>query len=200
MLYIVRRGETLFNHKRIVQGRCDSPLTQEGREQALALGRGLHDIPFVHVYCSPLGRTVETAQCIMAERSVPVSYVKDLQEISFGTIEGDPITPKFKDLLSHLEGFAIYGGETLPQAGERTVKAWREIAFRHPSEDVLIVSHGGVIMAGLEALKPGCTSALRAMGKAPANCSVTTVKVCKEELIVDTVGDISYREAGKEKV
>lgn len=199
MLYIVRHGETLFNHKRIVQGRCDSPLTKEGREQAFAVGRGLAHIAFGHAYCSPLGRTVETMQCILHGRDIPVTYVKDLQEIAFGDIEGDPITPVFKDRLAKLEGFAVYGGETLPEAGDRIVKVWHEIAAKHLDEDALIVSHGGVIMAGLEKLSPGSTIALRAQGKAPANCSVTMLELEAEQLVVKTVGDISYREMGKEK-
>ena len=37
-LYLVRHGQTEFNLAKLVQGRCDSPLTELGRTQALAAG------------------------------------------------------------------------------------------------------------------------------------------------------------------
>lgn len=33
-LYLLRHGQTEFNVKKLVQGRCDSPLTDLGRQQA----------------------------------------------------------------------------------------------------------------------------------------------------------------------
>ena len=38
-LYLVRHGETLFNQKYLMQGICDSPLTQKGHAQAKAVGK-----------------------------------------------------------------------------------------------------------------------------------------------------------------
>lgn len=36
-IYLVRHGQTLFNQQKKVQGWCDSPLTQEGIQQAKEL-------------------------------------------------------------------------------------------------------------------------------------------------------------------
>lgn len=38
-LYLVRHGETLFNHKYLIQGMCDSPLTEKGHMQAQQAGQ-----------------------------------------------------------------------------------------------------------------------------------------------------------------
>ena len=35
-LYLLRHGQTEFNVKKLVQGRCDSPLTDLGRQQAVS--------------------------------------------------------------------------------------------------------------------------------------------------------------------
>ena len=34
-LYLMRHGETLFNVQHKIQGWCDSPLTENGKQQAL---------------------------------------------------------------------------------------------------------------------------------------------------------------------
>ena len=38
-IYLVRHGQTLFNQQKKVQGWCDSPLTQEGIQQAIAVSK-----------------------------------------------------------------------------------------------------------------------------------------------------------------
>ena len=36
IFYLMRHGQTLFNVRRKIQGACDSPLTEQGIEQAKA--------------------------------------------------------------------------------------------------------------------------------------------------------------------
>ena len=55
-IYIIRHGRTLFNQKDLVQGACDSPLTQEGVMQAKNVGKNMMDIPFTIALSSPSGR------------------------------------------------------------------------------------------------------------------------------------------------
>ena len=43
-IYLIRHGRTLFNQKDLVQGACDSELTQEGVMQAKAVGENMKDI------------------------------------------------------------------------------------------------------------------------------------------------------------
>ena len=38
-LYLMRHGQTLFNEQKKIQGWCDSPLTELGKEQARAARR-----------------------------------------------------------------------------------------------------------------------------------------------------------------
>ncbi|MBQ1900751.1 MAG: histidine phosphatase family protein, partial [Erysipelotrichaceae bacterium] len=48
--YYVRHGKTLFNKLGRMQGRCDSPLIEEGIEQAYAAKKALKDVPFSKAY------------------------------------------------------------------------------------------------------------------------------------------------------
>ena len=54
-LYLLRHGQTEFNVKKLVQGRCDSPLTDLGRKQAGMAAAWLkaHDVVPDKVVSSP---------------------------------------------------------------------------------------------------------------------------------------------------
>ena len=54
-LYLLRHGQTEFNVKKLVQGRCDSPLTDLGRQQAGMAAAWLksHDVVPDKVVSSP---------------------------------------------------------------------------------------------------------------------------------------------------
>lgn len=91
--YIVRHGKTLMNTLDMVQGFCDSPLTEEGKEVAKHLGLGLKDIPFRSIYCSTLNRTKQTAEIIIETKGqgdkeiIPIDGFK---ESCFGSFEAGP--------------------------------------------------------------------------------------------------------------
>lgn len=53
-LYLMRHGQTRFNLQGRIQGACDSPLTEEGKEQARAASRYFQEqgIEFDKIYSS----------------------------------------------------------------------------------------------------------------------------------------------------
>ena len=75
-IYLVRHGQTLFNQQKKVQGWCDSPLTQEGIQQAIAVSKTLQSIPFEYAYSSTSERAMDTMHYILQDRDVPYAYVK----------------------------------------------------------------------------------------------------------------------------
>jgi len=156
-LYLVRHGQSVSNAVRRFQGIQDVPLSELGRRQAAALGAALRVRSFAHVYASPLGRARHTAEIILAGRSVPLTVVEELRELSLGdwegrTVEeiralpGDPYARWVRDPVEHLPP----GAEPLDAVQQRVLAAMRRIAHAHPDgEDVLVVAHGGVISAYL---------------------------------------------------
>ena len=91
-LYLVRHGQTELNVQNILQGWQDSPLTERGREQALATRAAFEarGISFDHAYSSPLGRARHTAELIVGE-DLPIEPVDDLREWRLGTLEAHQI-------------------------------------------------------------------------------------------------------------
>ena len=65
-LLLVRHGLSSFNKERRIQGRDDlSNLSEEGHEQARALGRSLQDVSIQAVYSSPLQRAAATTASLL---------------------------------------------------------------------------------------------------------------------------------------
>ncbi|MCB4408119.1 histidine phosphatase family protein [Synechococcus sp. MU1642] len=65
-LLLVRHGLSSFNKERRIQGRDDlSNLSEEGHEQARALGRSLQDVSIQAIYSSPLQRAAATTASLL---------------------------------------------------------------------------------------------------------------------------------------
>ena len=60
-IYIVRHGETIWNEKKLLQGRTDIELNENGRKLAIITGKNLRNTHFDIVFSSPLKRAHETA-------------------------------------------------------------------------------------------------------------------------------------------
>jgi probable phosphoglycerate mutase len=151
----VRHGETTWNREKRMQGWAPTPLTELGREQALAVGEALaaaYDIDRVHA--SDLHRTRETAELVGEHVPAPVTYEPAWRERDIGVYQGLPYEEMF-------ERFPEYGlgetgamaaskrpdsGESLVDVRERVVEGWESLlAESDPEETVLVVAHGGPI-------------------------------------------------------
>lgn len=68
-LYLMRHGQTLFNEQKKIQGWCDSPLTELGKEQARAARRYFEEngICFDRAYCSTSERCSDTLELITSQ-------------------------------------------------------------------------------------------------------------------------------------
>jgi broad specificity phosphatase PhoE len=143
------------NAVRRFQGAQDVALSPLGVRQAEALGQAVARRRIAHVYASPLVRARRTAEIARGELGLPLTMVDDLRELSLGDWEGctvdeirtrpgDPYTRWVRDPVQCQPP----GGEPLPEVQARALRALAGIAAAHPNgDDVLVVSHGGVISA-----------------------------------------------------
>ena len=193
-IYLVRHGQTLFNQQKKVQGWCDSPLTQEGIQQAVAVSKTLQSISFEYAYNSTSERAMDTMHYILQDRSVPHAYVKGLKELNFGSLEGEKEADVFTDISVYEKGFEMYGGETLPTCNQRFMACLETIAKSHVG-NVLVVAHGGVIMSVLNYLDEAqFMKHMQEVGDVE-NCSVTILEYTDHFEILD-LADTSYRDRG----
>jgi probable phosphoglycerate mutase len=116
-LIVVRHGETIWNADRRMQGQQDSPLSERGRAQALALGIRFMNEPFDHLYSSDLARAYQTAAAI-ADRTG-----------------------------HEIKVYALPGGECTREFFARSMACFNDIGGRHTGERVVVVAHGMLLDA-----------------------------------------------------
>lgn len=136
-LYFARHGLTVMNVEGKWSGTTETPLTEEGRQQAKIAGQKAKDLNIDYVVCSPLSRAKETAKIIAKEIGYPVKniHVNPLFiERHFGEMEGKTWGPDI-----NADGFSDV--ETVDTILHRAQVA---LAWLHSleAENVLVVSHG----------------------------------------------------------
>jgi len=158
-LFLVRHGETLWNHALRYQGHADISLSDLGIEQARALARRLKNQRFAGFYSSDLRRAYDTARILAEPHGAEVQRMAELREINFGDWEGltrEEIINLYPDISrkwwSRPLETRLPGGETLNEVADRCVRALQIIAARHPDDQVLVAAHGGSIRASVARL------------------------------------------------
>ncbi|MBQ1477346.1 MAG: histidine phosphatase family protein [Erysipelotrichaceae bacterium] len=153
-LYVLRHGQTDWNRWNLLQGITNTALNDSGTRQARLAKTYIDTLPVKEIYSSPLSRAVLTGLIATQGRDLPVHIEKGLHERDFGRFEATG--PNHRPLPEHIKTFADlekeegFDGETTEEAGKRFEKTLIEIAEKAESDDLLLVSHGGVICAYLE--------------------------------------------------
>ncbi len=136
-LYIIRHGETQWNHLLRLQGQTDIELNENGRLLAQVTARALQKVPFTKCYTSPLSRAKETARLVLGGRQIPLVEDPRIAEISFGAEEsvrvknedGAIVVPRYYDFFRQPDRYvAPEGGESLEALLARTGDFLRELA------------------------------------------------------------------------
>ena len=153
-IYLMRHGETRFNVQERMQGRCDSPLTEKGIQEAKLAAEKLKDIHFSTIYVSTSERARDTAEIVAQYHPGNIVYTKKICEVNYGDLEGltfkeaDPSSKRFMD--TH---YGDVGGEEHSDVTRRMYSMFQEIYDTHQDQDkVLLVSHGDFYLVCLEAL------------------------------------------------
>ncbi|MBR7087762.1 MAG: histidine phosphatase family protein [Mogibacterium sp.] len=174
MLYIVRHGQTHKNKQKLLQGRSDFPLNEEGEKQAAEVRvklaeAGIH--PAI-VYSSPLIRAVQTAQ-IIAE-SCQVIIDDRLIEMDYGPYEGMDLTNPAPEVMAFFMDFAGTpapdGMEQLSSVVARSGEFLEDIRGEAAAHDVVIATHAIAMKGLLEYMTPGSNGGY--WSKYIGNCDV----------------------------
>ncbi len=181
-IYLVRHGQTDWNLEKRNQGTKPIPLNKIGRKQAKELGEKLKNLKIKAIYSSPNPRAFQTAEEIAKHhKGLKIIKVKGISERCFGEIEGLTVEERLKSIPDIEEQWKKEGFDWKPPKGEsinefqgNVIKAFKKIIEKHKNENILIVTHGGVIRTILIYLKNvsiDCFFELRN----PKNCEVIVI-------------------------
>jgi probable phosphoglycerate mutase len=147
-LLLVRHGSTQSTSENRFSGAVGVELSEQGRDQARKLAARLQLQKIAAAYCSPLSRTVETAEILAAPHGLAPVARHGLEEISHGRWEGltrQEVEQRFPGEYESWEAdpftFAPVGGESGVAVLARSLPVIREIVVAHADQCVLVVSH-----------------------------------------------------------
>ena len=145
-LYLVRHGATPLSAEDRFAGTENVHLSDEGRDQVEHLARRLADDKIDAIYCSPLDRTVETANIIAKPHKLTPITNDGLREASHGRWEGlsrREVEERFPGEYATWDTdpftFAPEGGESGIVVLARSLPVIRQIVVNHQDKNVLVV-------------------------------------------------------------
>lgn len=175
-LILVRHGESEGNRAQRFSPNPDVRLTevgvQQARESGLAIAR--HFRP-TRVVASSYHRAQHTAR-IIAETigyAGEIEVDPDLRERGIGELAGQPYRAMREHPAYEVARFWEWrpaGGESLVDVQRRAAPVLVRLVAAHPGEDVVVVSHGGVMLALCAHVEGGWTRL-----RVARNCEIVVV-------------------------
>lgn len=145
MIYFVRHGQTNHNLNKLLAGRCDIPLNENGIQQANEVTNKSKDISFDLIFCSPLLRARQTCEIINKDRNAKVVIKNELIERDFGIYES-----KEYSSIESVKAWNYYDDtydkemESLKDVFKRVNKVLEEIKSDYKDKNILIVAHNDI--------------------------------------------------------
>ena len=160
-IYAIRHGQTDYNAQGLVQGgRCNIPLNETGKAQALAAAETLLGKGIGLIVTSPLIRTLQTTEIIAKHLNIGAESIlvgEKLYERDFGIYEGTPIGDNKQIILASrrwTENIPTPGGETIREVAQRIfsflnaeIGNYKSMVKSENDCAILFVVHGHVLRA-----------------------------------------------------
>ncbi|GCD88343.1 histidine phosphatase family protein [Nocardioides sp. LS1] len=178
-ILVARHGEAEYETALISDD--GGSLTALGRTQARALGERLVDERVSRVWTSSLSRAVQTAEIAASVLGTDVVVREGLREYAVGSLAGSGehesayFAEVFRQWAEGDDSAAIAGGDRIGDTVARVQGVLEAIADEHRGETVLVVSHGGAILATVPQLVGMPRTA--GLGVSLANCGVIELEV-----------------------
>jgi broad specificity phosphatase PhoE len=142
LFVLVRHGQSELNLVHRVNGdpRVAVGLTEQGREEARALGYQVSGVAIDLCVHTRFGRTRDTASIALAGREVPFEEEPLLDDIDVGDLEGRTIDDYRAWKAEHLRSDRFPGGESLDEAALRYAEGFERLVGR-TGDQILVVCH-----------------------------------------------------------
>lgn len=155
-IYLIRHGNTEANEQHLYCGSTDLPLSERGRTALQTLKQGYSGIQDVQFVTSGMLRTEQTLEILFGD--VPHRCEPAFREMDFGAFEMHSYeqlrdVPEYQQWITgDNEANIIPGGESGVLMKARVLEAFSDLL--KSQQDVVVVTHGGVIAAIMEQMFP----------------------------------------------
>ncbi len=153
--WLLRHGATEKHSGKVIMGRYDARLSDQGRAQMAEMGRRLaaEALKASALYVSPLRRARDSAEIVNRSLRLPIREAEDFSEISLGAWDGRLIEDVKKEWPAEYARRGEYlmsyrfdeGSESFYMVQHRVRRGLLELLKADDSPDILILSHAGVI-------------------------------------------------------
>ena len=186
----------------------DVPLSEGGKQQAVALGHWLTDLPEppTVLWTSPYVRAQETAQIALDTAGLKIRTVVDerLREREFGVLDGltrQGITSLYPEESERRKWIGKFyhrppGGESWSDVLLRLRGALTDLQVQEPGERVLLVAHQVVVLLVRYVLEGMTEQDVLAVDKQHEvlNCSVTSYVAGPDGLELELFNEVGHLE------
>ena len=149
-VYLLRHGEIPGSSPRRFIGQMEVALTERGREQIRQAAAVLRDIHIDHLFSSPLGRCLESAEILGSILGLQPEIEPALREIALGPWEGLTVPQVQQQFPGSYEArgrdIAIFrppAGESFADLADRVWPAFLRI-LQLTRDNAVIIGHAGV--------------------------------------------------------
>lgn len=190
-IYLLRHGETEQNLKGYYYGSLDVDITPKGICQIESVSNKINSIDFDKIFSSNTKRAISSAKIILNNRDL--SYIIDdrLNETNLGLFEGKSYEDIQKEYPIEFKMWSEDWKQYAPPKGEcyvdfyRRVKEFFEEILKLKDENILIVTHGGVIRSLLTYIMGENLDMFWKFGS--KNADLTIIKYEYENLYIDSI-------------
>ncbi|WFB36184.1 histidine phosphatase family protein [Kiritimatiellota bacterium B12222] len=147
IIHFIRHGEIDGDPHAHMHPPVSGCLSPTGTQQAAALCQALKDKPYTHIYASPLGRAIETAQPLAAHKNLPIQILPWLEEWRPAHILDNGDDTRYEEIMARAEAlrpeqtWKTEAGESLMQMADRMIPGMLALLAQHGIE----AGHGGYL-------------------------------------------------------
>jgi broad specificity phosphatase PhoE len=147
-LLMSRHAESVYNVRGLINAdptRTTSPLTEQGREQARALGRSLAGTPLNLCVTSEALRATETAEIALAGRYLPCLKLALLNDPPAGDFEDGPVAAFADWMRANPDNVVVPGANAPVAASARRFFDAARFLLACEEETALVIAHAPVL-------------------------------------------------------
>lgn len=150
----MRHSEVIHKYQGKYNGHIDIALSDKGKNDAKELAKKLQNIKFDKIYCSDLLRAKQTLTAF--NLSLEPICIDKLREKSWGKHEGksfEEIEAEGLKYENFKQWISVLDGEDIEEYRARIKEYFYETIFKQKVQNILVVTHSGVIKTLLSITK-----------------------------------------------